>query len=414
MAMRDGYNTGYSTAWQFPTTVKKREGQTFIASSTYTPLRVLIQARRVGSPGVVNAYIYEAAGTYGHPPTGSIICSGTVDLDTMALSYEWFEVLFSVTGEVTAGTRYVFYLDNGGFGSGSDYIYWRLDLGDSAYSGTQNWSPRYNPAQDPEQWDYSLNNDHMFEVWDTLESGGAPSKASNPAPADASGPGIDFETPTLSWSGDGDTYDVYGGGGANWVLLASGISDTSYTLDANDLLQFKDAGSASWRVDSINDEGTTTGDTWTFDPRPAKVTNPSPASASTGKSLSQLLGWDAATYATSYDVWVNSGKMYSETTSNANLLPLVTDVLDWGTLYTWRVDSNNYYGTTEGDEWTFTTLDFDPPITFHRLLSDQSISTDPFNPATMYFTGENFTVTMRRLLAFCGSSLWYESIDAED
>jgi len=264
---------------------------------------------------------------------------------------------------------------------------------------------RYVDPQEPE--------DITVELYAT-ETAGVPSKASNPSPADASGPGINFETPTLSWTGDGDTYDVYGGGGANWVLLASGISDTSYTLDANDLLQFKGLGTASWRVDSINDEGTTQGDVWTFDPRPAKVTNPSPTTASTGKSLSQLVGWDTSTYATSYDVWVNSTKTYSETTSNSSLLPLATDVLDWGTLYTWRVDSNNYYGTTEGDEWTFTTLDFDPPVTFHRLLSDQSISTDPFNPATMYFTGENFTVTMRRLLAFCGSSLWYESIDAED
>jgi hypothetical protein len=126
------------------------------------------------------------------------------------------------------------------------------------------------------------------------------------------------------------------------------------------------------------------------------------------------MSWAASTYATSYDVWFEGSKIYSETEEVA-VLPLVADLpLSYGTVITWRVDSNNYYGTTEGDEWTFTTLAWDPPHVTVRLLSDGSETVGPFNPATMYFTGENFVAGMRRLLGFCGASLWYESVDEVD
>jgi hypothetical protein len=255
-----------------------------------------------------------------------------------------------------------------------------------------------------------LTTDYQFYIYGT-ETGGAPSKASSPSPADASGPGINFETPTLSWSGDGDTYDVYGGAAGNFVLLSSGQAGTSYTLSEADKVLFKN-GVVTWRVDSTNDEGTTQGDDWTFDPRPAKVTTPAPAHTATGQSIYSTMGWAASTYATSYDVWWLGSKIYSETTEVV-VLPLVADLpMDYGTVITWRVDSNNYYGTTTGDTWTFTTLAWDPPHVSVRLLSDGSVASGPFDPLTMYPTGENFVAGMRRLLVFCGSSLWYENIDS--
>ena len=35
--------------------------------------------------------------------------------------------------------------------------------------------------------------------------------------------------------------------------------------------------------------------------------------------------------------------------------------LAYNTVYYWRVDATNEYGTTVGDEWHFTTLVFTPP-----------------------------------------------------
>jgi hypothetical protein len=244
-----------------------------------------------------------------------------------------------------------------------------------------------------------------------VEGAAAPSKASNPSPANASGPGIDFDPPTLSWTGDGDTYDVYAGAAGNWVKIADGISETTYTLSAADKLVCRN-GVVTWRVDSINEADITQGDDWTFDPRPAKVANPVPTDTDTGISINTTLAWDASAYATGYDVWVGSTKAVSDT-DQVSVIPVAVLPLVWGTEYTWRVDPRNEYGATTGDDWTFTTLVFDPPRTFARYLSDNTIvaAGTAFDPDTMYATGENGMGALRRLILFCGSSLWYDSID---
>lgn len=251
----------------------------------------------------------------------------------------------------------------------------------------------------------------------TKTGGSPPSKASNPTPANASGPGIDFDSAVLTWSGDGSTYDVYGGGGGNFSLIAGDISEATYTLQEIDKVLFRCFGSATpvqWRVDSTNEYGTTTGDVWTFDPRPAKVTTPAPIDTATGQSIYQGVGWAASEYASTYDVWFSAVKAYSETVSISVLLPATMLPLAYATEFTWRVDPVNYYGTTEGDDWTFTTLDWDPPHVSLRSLETGGVVAGPFDPETMYATGENFLSGMRRLIVFCGTSLWFESIDSAD
>jgi hypothetical protein len=37
-------------------------------------------------------------------------------------------------------------------------------------------------------------------------------------------------------------------------------------------------------------------------------------------------------------------------------------VYGYNATYTWRVDSVNQFGTTTGDTWTFTSVNFDPPL----------------------------------------------------
>lgn len=304
----------------------------------------------------------------------------------------WYDVTFTLTPAVNASLPHCNVTLNN-------------ESGNAAY-----WA--YDPGGSGEEWVYAVG---------TVGSS-APSKASNPSPADGVGPGIDFsgdeeDPPTLSWTGDGDTYDIYGGGGGNWVLLEQDTASTSYTLTAYDMLLLQCGSSATpvqWRVDSKNDIGTTIGDVWSFDPRPAKVTAPSPTDTATGQSIYQVLGWAASTYATGYDVWVNGNKHYTGT-EDTSVLPLVAFLpLAYGTEFTWRVDSVNYYGTTEGDEWTFTTLDWDPPHVTVRSLATGEVVLGPFDPLTMYITGENFMAGMRRLLLFCGGSLWYESVDEAD
>jgi len=78
-----------------------------------------------------------------------------------------------------------------------------------------------------------------------------------------------------------ETYNVYVDGGDGMVLVAEGISDTFWTVNFGPLLY--NTG-YSWRVDAINEYGTTTGDVWTFNS--IVFSTPLP----TGMSLSDVAG----------------------------------------------------------------------------------------------------------------------------
>lgn len=84
--------------------------------------------------------------------------------------------------------------------------------------------------------------------------GTAPAKATTPSPANAA-TGVAL-SPTLSWVGDGTetSFLVYFDG-----VLVSTQAGTSYTPAA---MSYYSAH--TWRIDSVNDFGTTTGDTWSF------------------------------------------------------------------------------------------------------------------------------------------------------
>ena len=58
-----------------------------------------------------------------------------------------------------------------------------------------------------------------------------------------------------------ETYDVYVDTGEGMVLVALNVSDLFWAIGFGPLLY--NLG-YSWRVDAVNEFGTTTGDTWTF------------------------------------------------------------------------------------------------------------------------------------------------------
>lgn len=89
-----------------------------------------------------------------------------------------------------------------------------------------------------------------------------PSKPTNPTPSDVN-VSADFSNLTLSWDdgGGADTYDIYLGPVGNLSLLSSAQAGTSLVVDPGDIPWGQ---TISWRVDATNDNGTTTGDTWSF------------------------------------------------------------------------------------------------------------------------------------------------------
>jgi hypothetical protein len=150
----------------------------------------------------------------------------------------------------------------------------------------------------------------------------------------------------------------------------------------------------------------------TFFP-PIKAENPTPADSATGIVLALgTLDWDDGGGADTFDVYfgTESGNLSLVSSEQAATQYTLGSVLAYGTTYYWRVDATNEYGTTTGDEWSFTTLSFDPPGSTARYKSDDSVVPigTAFDSDTMYYTGENFIANMATLIAAADDAIWYE------
>ena len=94
-----------------------------------------------------------------------------------------------------------------------------------------------------------------------------PTKAENPAPTDTASD-VTLDQATLTWEdgGGADTYNVYyGDTSGNLTLVSEGQVGTSLTVTGITLgSPYGYVTTRYWRIDSINDIGTTTGDEWSF------------------------------------------------------------------------------------------------------------------------------------------------------
>ncbi|MDE0000413.1 MAG: hypothetical protein OXQ89_21930 [Rhodospirillaceae bacterium] len=186
-----------------------------------------------------------------------------------------------------------------------------------------------------------------------------PAKVSNPTPAhDATAVS---RRPTLMWRAAprATSYVVYLGTDAQ---LGSnerqGDEQTGTTFEPDQALQYDTT--YYWRVDSKNDDGTTTGDVWSFttEVKPArKTTNPQPADGATNVGILTDLSWSTAPDATSYVVYFGTARSPGPAERLGEQEDTTRDVsLVHNTTYYWRVDSKNDGGRiTTGDVWSFTT-----------------------------------------------------------
>jgi hypothetical protein len=102
---------------------------------------------------------------------------------------------------------------------------------------------------------------------------------------------------------------------------------------------------------------------------PEKAINPTPADANSNTSRNTAsLTWEDGGQAESYDVYfgTESGNLtqvedgIADTSANISTY----NPLGFSTIYYWRVDSINGYGTTTGDEWSFYVVI--NPVTYAR------------------------------------------------
>jgi len=144
---------------------------------------------------------------------------------------------------------------------------------------------------------------------------------------------------------------------------------------------------------------------------PEKAINPTPTNANDTVTLDQAtITWENGGGATSYNVY------YGDTSGDLTLVSegqvetsLTVTGITLGSPYEylitryWRVDSINEAGTTTGDEWSFTTIKFDPPLPTGVTLDDDG------NP-TGTPTGQNFMTTTRILVGVANNKVWFENI----
>ena len=95
-------------------------------------------------------------------------------------------------------------------------------------------------------------------------------------------------------------------------------------------------------------------------------------------------------------------------------------VFGYNTIYTWRVDSTNQFGTTSGDSWTFTSVPEDPPSVTYYYNSGTPfyyyLLPDGVHPPTgventdyVIVAQPNVMLTHKRLVVAANNKIWYES-----
>ena len=110
-----------------------------------------------------------------------------------------------------------------------------------------------------------------------------------------------------------------------------------------------------------------------------------------------------------YDVYFDSGNGLETIESGLTdtELKVTFGPLDYATDYSWRVDATNGAGTTEGDTWTFKSLEFNPPLPIGVTIVDGK----PASGTTGTPTGKNNMMTIKRLMAAAANNkVWYEDI----
>jgi hypothetical protein len=352
-----------------------------------------------GSPGTVYVDIYAVDGS--DLPTGSSLGTATVAASSLNIWPSWSSAVFTFSPYVTlsSGTQYCFVVSTSSGSWSSHYINIGTNGSDTYANGDMG---KYNDVV----W-ATFSNTYPA----TIRSPDAPSKATNPTPAN-SATGVSLTLSELSWTGDAgaDTHDVYFGPTGSMVLVSEDQVAETWSVTGLPLTQDQEY---SWRIDSTNDVGTTTGDVWTFTTggAPSKAITPAPTNAATGILLGLgLMTWEDGGDADSFDVWFGpSGNMAKVSSAQAGLSYSIGYPLNYNTTYQWRIDAINAFGTTTGDTWSFSCITFSPPLPTGVTLSGSSGPNGEGTP-TGTPTGFNNMITIKKLIAVAENRFWVEDI----
>jgi hypothetical protein len=379
-------------------------GQVFTLTSACTITAVQLKVFRVGANPNCSFRLYTTVG--GLPNTLSY--QQSVDTSGWSTSATVETITLDTPQEVSAGTYAVVL-----YSTESKYDFATIQVYMSrTNSGAGTGAVTYDSG-----WEVSTGYGMYLIVTGTVTGH---SKTSNPTPADTDTE-VDWSTPTLDWDGTGDTYTVYISTATPFIagdVVATAIEASSYTLTDTQKKTFANLSDVVyWRVDSTADVETLTGDTWTFDPRPGKATVPTPEDTGTDIALSTTLEWTSGTNADTIDLYYtdpDSLDIYHllDTSEETTYAWTGSYRTLWGKTYSWQVNSTNFYGTTDGDVWTFTTPDMDYVISSYSLI-DGGSGDGPLDGGVegtdFRYTGLNNVITCKRLVAVARDTFYYES-----
>ena len=150
-----------------------------------------------------------------------------------------------------------------------------------------------------------------------------------------------------------------------------------------------------WRIDEVNAYGTRTGTVWSFTTiaaAPGAATSPSPANSAADVSITADLSWTAGSGATSHNVYFGTS---SPGTSRGNQTATTYDTgtMANDTVYYWRIDEVNAYGTTTGTVWSFTTEAALPLVISNVSPSAYTVQYDSLAVGQLVYTDRTYTFT---------------------
>lgn len=229
--------------------VKFKFAQTFVASDDYTLTRVDLALGSINTPAnTFTTTITVHAVDGGHEPTGASLADmGSIASAGMGgLALRTFE---DDSCNLTSGVEYAIV----GTVTGDAGSLVRVD-GSAGYANGVGWT------QNIEDTWAAAGRDWYFRAIgvDVL-----PGKVTTPAPIDThTDDKLGLSETTWVDGGFTDSYNVYFGATGSMELVGEEQADPSLRLDTGIILDYYTE--YSWRVDSINVNGTTTGDVWTF------------------------------------------------------------------------------------------------------------------------------------------------------
>ena len=163
---------------------------------------------------------------------------------------------------------------------------------------------------------------------------------------------------------------------ADWLDSASSIykgNQAGTTFDPGTMINDT---TYYWRIDEVNDAESDSpwkGDIWSFTTAsllPSQALNPTPIDEANSADIDIDLSWTAGVSATSHDVYFGTT---STPAFQGNQAAVTFDpgTMEYDKAYYWRIDEVNAYGTTAGENWSFTTAS-----EVRDLYADSWVATD--------------------------------------